>query len=377
MSTAPDAVIIGAGHNGLVAANLLLDAGWSVLVVEEAAEPGGAIRSGELIEPSFTNDLFSSFYPFALASPHLGSLELERWGVRWISSPVAVAHPAADGTCPAVCLDIERTVESLEECAPGDGEGWRDLYALWRRVREDALGAFFAPFPPVTPVLRLLARLGPRELLRLARFAVLPVRRMGEESFTSDGGTRLLAGNALHADITPEMALGGAFGWVLCSLAQDHGFPVPEGGSGRITDALVARLRAGGGELRCGERAVAIEVAGGRARAIRLSGGERLAAARAVIADVGAPQLYRELLDPTDAARRTAPRARPLPVRQRDVQGRLDARRADPVVGASRPRGGNGPRRGGRRRAHPPGRPARPARAAERALPGDGPVREL
>jgi phytoene dehydrogenase-like protein len=292
-----DAVVIGSGPNGLVAANLLADAGWSVMVLEEADAPGGAVRSGELIEPGFTNDLFSSFYPFVIASPHMRAMELERWGVRWIASPVAVAHPATDGTCPAVCLDLARTAESLEECAPGDGDAWRELYALWDRVRHGALGAFFGEFPPVRPVLELLRRLGPREMLRLARFSVLPVRRLGEEAFGSDGGARLLAGNALHADISPEMALGGAFGWVLCSLAQDHGFPVPAGGAGRITDALVARLRSLGGEIRCGERATAVELSGGRARAVRTPAG-RYAAARAVIADVGAPQLYRQLLDP-------------------------------------------------------------------------------
>lgn len=163
------------------------------------------------------------------------------------------------------------------------------------RVRAGALGAFFSPFPPLRSTLRLLRDLGPRELLRFTRFAVLPVRRLGEETFTADGGTRLLAGNALHGDISPEMALGGAFGWVLCSLAQDHGFPAPAGGAGEITAALVRRLEAAGGEVRCGARAQTIEVRGGRARAV-LTADERHPADRAVIADVGAPQLYCELL---------------------------------------------------------------------------------
>src|SRR4051794_41327027 len=98
----PDAIVVGAGPNGLVAANLLADRGWEVLVLEEAAEPGGAVRSAELVEPGFTNDLFSAFYPFALASPHIRALELERWGLRWLRSRVAVAHPTIDGSCPAV-----------------------------------------------------------------------------------------------------------------------------------------------------------------------------------------------------------------------------------------------------------------------------------
>ncbi len=294
-----DAVVIGAGPNGLVAANMLVDRGWDVVVLEEADEPGGAVRSAELIEPGFTNDVFSSFYPFALASPHVRRLELERWGLRWLTSPVAVAHPTRDGSCPAVSLEIERTAASLDELAPGDGDGWLRLYALWEQVRGGALGAFFSPFPPLRSVLRLVRALGPSELTRFARFSLLPVRRLGEETFSGSGGPLLLAGNALHADVSPEMPLSGMFGWVLCCLAQQHGFPVPAGGAGRLTDALVRRLEAGGGRLVCSSRARAIELRGGRATAVR-TGDQRFEAARAVIADVSALQLYRELL-PADA----------------------------------------------------------------------------
>jgi phytoene dehydrogenase-like protein len=299
-----DAVVIGAGQNGLVAANLLADEGWEVVVLEEAGEPGGAVRSAELVEPGFTNDLFSAFYPFAAASPHIRRLELERWGLRWITSRVAVAHPATDGSCPAIDLDIDATAASLDEAEPGDGDAWRRLYELWERVRAGALGTFFSPFPPVRPVLRLLRALGPDELVRFARFSLLPVRRMGEEHFSGDGGARLLAGNALHADVSPEMPLSGVYGWVLCSLAQQHGFPVPEGGAGKITDALVRRLEARGGRLVCGQRVERIECRGGRAIAA-LSAVDRWPAGRALIADVGAPQLYRDLLDAGDVPRRT------------------------------------------------------------------------
>jgi phytoene dehydrogenase-like protein len=290
-----DAVIIGAGHNGLVAANLLADRGWDVLVLEEAAEPGGAVRSAELIEPGFTNDLFSAFYPFTVASPHMRRLELERWGVQWLASPIAVAHPTRDGTCPAVALDIDETAASLDESAPGDGDAWRQLYALWERARAGALGAFFSPFPPLRALLRLLRDLGPDELVRFARFSVLPVRRLGAERFSGAGGPRLLAGNALHADVSPEMPLSGVFGWVLCSLAQQHGFPVPKGGAGQITAALARRLEATGGRMQCGERVERIECRAGRAVAVRTAHA-RYAARRAVVADVGPPQLYRELL---------------------------------------------------------------------------------
>jgi phytoene dehydrogenase-like protein len=292
----PDAVVIGAGHNGLVAANLLADHGWEVVVLEEAEEPGGAVRSGELIEPGFTNDLFSSFYPFALASPHIRDLELGALGLRWRTSRVAVAHPGRDGRCPLVSLDIDETATSLDEFAAGDGDAWRALYDRWDRVRAGALGALFSPFPPLGAMLRLLRDLGVEELVRFARFALLPVRRMGEESFAGGGGPRLLAGHALHADVSPESPLSGMFGWVLCSLAQQHGFPVVEGGAGNLTASLVRRLEHRGGSVLCGDRATQIECRESRATAVFTSSGSRHVAERAVIADVGPVQLYRELL---------------------------------------------------------------------------------
>lgn len=290
-----DAVVIGAGPNGLVAANMLADRGWQVTVLEEGDEPGGAVRSAELVEPGFTNDVFSSFYPFVLASPHMRRLDLERWGVRWRASRVAVAHPTRDGNCPAVSLDIDETAASLDEIAAGDGDAWRELYALWERTRAGALGSFFSPFPPVRAVLRLVRALGADGLLRFARFSLLPVRRMGEEWFSGEGGGLLLAGNAMHADVSPEMPASGVLGWVLCCLGQQHGFPVPEGGADRLTEALVRRLEASGGEVLCGCRADRVEERGGRAVAVRAAD-ERFEARRAVIADVSAPQLYTELL---------------------------------------------------------------------------------
>jgi phytoene dehydrogenase-like protein len=155
--------------------------------------------------------------PLTLASPHIRRLELERWGVRWLTSRIAVAHPGTDTSCAAIALEIDETAASLDELAPRDGEAWRRLYALWERVRCGALGAFFSPFPPVRAGFRLLRELGPEELLRFARFSLLPVRRLGEEHFTGGGGPRLVAGNALHADVSPEMPLSGVFGWILCS----------------------------------------------------------------------------------------------------------------------------------------------------------------
>ncbi|MDQ0389609.1 phytoene dehydrogenase-like protein [Streptomyces sp. DSM 42143] len=294
----PDAVVIGSGPNGLVAANLLADAGWSVEVLEEQPEPGGAVRHDSEVAPGFVNDLFSSFYPLAAASPVLAGLRLHDHGLRWAHAPHVLAHPLTDGTCAVLDRDAGTTAASLDVFAPGDGAAWERLHEVWDRYRADILDALFTPFPPVRAVARLALRLRAGGGLRLSRTLVLPVRRLGEEEFRGEGGKLLLAGNALHADLAPEAAGSGGFGWLMSMLGQTYGFPVPVGGAGALTAALVHRLRALGGTVRCGQRVERVVVRDRRAVGVRTAGGETVAARRAVLADVSVPALYGDLVAP-------------------------------------------------------------------------------
>ncbi|MYR98493.1 MULTISPECIES: phytoene desaturase family protein [unclassified Streptomyces] len=291
-----DAVVIGSGPNGLVGANVLADAGWSVEVLEEQDEPGGAVRSDRGVDPAYVNDLFSSFYPLAAVSPVLAALELEREGLRWSRAPRVLAHPLPDGSCAVLEGDRAVTAEGLDGFAPGDGQSWLDLCALWDRLGDDIVASLFSPFPPVVAGTKLLARLRAAGGLRLARSLVLPVRRLGEEEFAGEGGRLLLAGNALHADLAPEAAGSGGFGWLMSMLGQFHGFPVPVGGAGALTSALVRRLESRGGRVRCGQRVTEVVVRQARAVGVRTASGDAVPARRAVLADVSAPSLYGELV---------------------------------------------------------------------------------
>jgi phytoene dehydrogenase-like protein len=291
-----DAVVIGAGPNGLIAANHLADRGWKVVVCEEQPVPGGAVRSGEVTEPGFVHDLYSAFYPLTLASRHIAPLQLERYGVNWLSAKGVVAHPHPDGRCALLSMDLEETCASLDAFAPGDGDAWRRLFDLWRRAGPHLVGSLLTPLPPIRPAAGMLAALGPRGLADFARFSLLPARRMAEENFRGEGGGWLIAGNALHADLTPESSGGGMFGWVLCGLGQQHGYPVPEGGAGEITRALVRRLRDRGGEVICETPIERIEVRGRRAHAVVAADGRRFEARRAILADCGAPALFLKML---------------------------------------------------------------------------------
>lgn len=292
-----DAVVVGAGPNGLVAANALADEGWRVLVLEAQRTPGGGVSSAPYLGADLPADVCSAFYPLAAASPAIASLRLEEYGLEWCRSPIVLANPIPGGDAALLYCDPTQTSDGLDSECPGDGQAWRRLLELSRRVSPAVLDALCTPFPPLRPATRLWRELGPAGLLRLGRLALLSARRLGEEEFAGSGGRLLLAGCAAHSDLSPEAAGGGFYGWLLAMLGQAHGFPVPRGGAGELTAALVRRLEAKGGEVACGQRVVGVNVGWGRARGVEVEDGTRYRARRAVLADVTAPSLYDNLLD--------------------------------------------------------------------------------
>ncbi len=291
-----DAIVIGAGHNGLVAANLLADAGWRVVVLEAAPQPGGAVRSGYVTAPGYLSDLFSSFYPLGYASPVLDGLGLDEYGLRWRHAPDVLTHLLPDGRAATINRDLESTMASMEQFAPGDGEHWKNAYDDWCEVSGSILTSILTPFPPVRGGLGLARKLGVGGSLRLGRRLVLSVRELGSELFDGEGATLAMAGCALHTDLSPEEAGGGVYGWLLAMLGQQYGWPVPDGGSHKIVDALVARLESRGGRIEYDTPVTRVLVAGGRAMGVRSADGRNWRASRAVLADVPAPALYLDLV---------------------------------------------------------------------------------
>ncbi|BBH63682.1 FAD-dependent oxidoreductase [Actinoplanes sp. OR16] len=290
-----DAIVVGAGHNGLVAANLLADAGWSVLVLEATPNPGGAVRSGFVTAPGYLSDLFSSFYPLGYASPVMKGLRLDEQGLRWTHAPDVLTHLLPDGRAATVNRDIARTMESMEQFAPGDGERWRTAYQDWQSVSGRMLDTLFTPFPPVAQGLGLVRDLRISGALRLARRLLLSVRELGAELFRGEGATLAMAGCALHTDLSPEQAGSGVYGWLLAMLGQEFGWPVPVGGAQEITSSLVRRL-GDRGRIVYEAPVNRILVARGRAVGVRTADGRDWRARRAVVADVPAPALFLDLV---------------------------------------------------------------------------------
>ena len=294
--TSADAVIVGAGHNGLVAANILADAGWDVVVCEATDQVGGAVRSAQVTSAGFVTDLFSAFYPLAAASPVLDRLDLSDFGLQWSHAPSVLAHLFPDGRCAVVHHDVAATARSMDAFAAGDGQAWSDVVAEWDAISGPFLEALFTPFPPLRAGQRLARTLGAGGSIRFARMAALSVRRFGDERFAGAGAPMVLAGNAMHADLTPQSAGSALYGWLLAMVGQTMGFPVPVSGAGVLSDALTARLISAGGQIRRGCPVERIVITGNVATGVVLAGGETIGARRAVLADVAAPILYDALV---------------------------------------------------------------------------------
>jgi len=238
-SPATDAVVVGAGPNGLAAAVTLARAGLSVRVIEGAASPGGGCRTQELTLPGFQHDVCSAVHPLAAASPFFQRLDLAALGVTLRTPKVAFAHPLDGGRAAWLANSVEETAGALG----ADGQSYRRL-----------LGPLVREAPLTLPSLLAPLRSVPGHPLAMARFGldgILPATAVARR-FHTEEARALLAGVAAHT-MLPLTAPGtGAYGLTLMMIAHLVGWPVVEGGSAGLIDALVSDLAAHGGQVETG-----------------------------------------------------------------------------------------------------------------------------
>lgn len=230
-----DAIVVGAGPNGLAAASALARAGMRVRVLEALDSPGGGVRSAALTLPGFVHDVCSAVHPLAVASPAFRELGVTA-RVEWAHPEFPVAHPL-DGGRAAV---VERSVDATAARLGADASAYRRTFGAlarsWSALAADVLGPLRWPHRPV-----LMARFG--------LDGVRSARGLAESRFRSEEARALFAGHAAHSMLPLERAPSAAFGLVLGALAHAVGWPIPIGGSQRITDALVEVLRESGGRI--------------------------------------------------------------------------------------------------------------------------------
>lgn len=234
-----DAIVVGAGPNGLAAAITLARAGRSVLVLEARPTVGGGTRSAALTLPGFVHDVCSAVHPLGRASRVFAEWPLAEHGLDWIDPPVAIGHPLDDGSAALVRRDIDETAASLGE----DGERYarllRPLVDDWELIDRELIGP-----------LRIAAAL--RHPFALGRFginAVQPVTWLARR-FHGPQARALLGGVAAHSFVQLDRPITGAFALIFLASAHAVGWPIPRGGSQHIADALASYLRSLGGEIR-------------------------------------------------------------------------------------------------------------------------------
>lgn len=231
-----DAVVVGAGPNGLTAAILLARAGKSVLVLEAHEKIGGGCRTAELTLPGFHHDVCAAIHPMGVLSPVFRELHLEKYGLEWVQTPAPLAHPLPEGRAALLRYSLDETATALQE----DGHAWRRTFGPFLKDSAAFFGEILRP-------IRI-----PSHPLMMARFGLTALRsaETAIERFRTDEARALFTGCAAHAILPLSRAGTASFGLVLALAAHAIGWPAARRGSQAIIDAMERALRSAGGQLR-------------------------------------------------------------------------------------------------------------------------------
>jgi len=287
MSTRYDAVVIGAGHNGLTCACYFAKAGLKVLVLERYHDVGGMTLTEELALPGFRSDVHASGYQLVNLSPVPG--ELEKHGLELIEPDTVYAHAFPDGRVLAVSRSLEKTVENIGRYSEKDAETWRELVGRYRAAKSKVVAALFSP--PQAFSAEAAALEGSPGGMDEYRFGLQSMRSWCEQTFESEEVKCLFGAFALFMAHAPDDAGGAELAWLFGTVLQDAGNNLVRGGMHHVSLALADHLRSLGGEIRTSSGVEKILVSSGRASGVRLEGGEEIPVGRLVASGVDPGQL--------------------------------------------------------------------------------------
>jgi phytoene dehydrogenase-like protein len=294
---AHDAIVVGAGHNGLAAAIILAKAGWDVLVVERNLEPGGAVQTAEVTLPGFHHDLFAANLNLFAGSPFFAEFgdELTAHGLEFVpsSKPFGSVFPG-DGFI-GVSTDLDETLAMIGGFSEPDVAAWRGLFERFGAIAPHLFPLLGTSLPSAAAVRTLMTgarSLGKEWPFDLTRLVMQSTREFVEEHFESREVQALCAVWGMHLDLPPDMAGGALFPFLETFADSANGMVLGRGGARSMIDAQVSLLESLGGRVRLSTTVERVLVEGDRAAGVETGGGERLMATRAVIANLTPKVLF-------------------------------------------------------------------------------------
>jgi phytoene dehydrogenase-like protein len=296
-----DAIVIGAGHNGLATAIHLAAKGWKVGVFERNGVAGGAVQTREATLPGFRHDLFAMNLSLFAGSPFVAAYgpALGRHGLAFVpaAEPFATAFP--DGSWFGVSADLETTGARANALSPDDGSRWREMVTAFASDAPHIFGVLGSTMPSFG-LLKVLFKAwrakGLDWVLDTLRLALSSPREFLDRNFQSDKIKTTIAAWGMHLDFPPDAAGGALFPYLEAMANQSFGMALGNGGADVMIKAMLGLLRELGGEIHLDAEVARIDVADGRARGVALTDGRAFTASKAMIANVGPAIVFGKLL---------------------------------------------------------------------------------
>ncbi|GMO93071.1 phytoene desaturase family protein [Bradyrhizobium sp. TM239] len=298
-----DAVVVGAGHNGLAAAVHLSRRGWSVAVVEAGAAAGGAVKTAELTLPGFRHDVFAMNLSMFAGSQFFATYkdELVTHGLRFLPVSDCFASVFRDHTYLGVSADLDKTLSAIFAISKKDALAWRDMVERFRGDAPHIFALLGSPMPSVAAARAVVSawrKQGGAWLADTARLLLATPRDFLDAHFHSPQVKAMLAAWGMHLDFAPDTAGGALFPYIEAMADQSFGMVVGDGGADTIIKAMCGLLHAEGVDIRLRSPVVEIETKMGSACGVRLADGTRIVARRAVVANLHPQLVFGSLLPP-------------------------------------------------------------------------------
>ena len=296
-----DAIVVGAGHNGLACAIHLASKGWRVGVFEAKTEAGGAVKTRALTLPGFRHDIAAMNLSMFAGSPFLREHRegLGRHGLEFVPAEHCFASAFPDDTWFGVSKSLATTLARLEAISPRDAASWQRLLAQFGRDAPHIfglLGNVMPSFAALKVIWQAWRQKGTAWTLEMLRFLLSSTRTWADRNFESPKVKATLAAWGMHLDFAPDISGGALFPYLESMTNQAFGMVIGKGGADIMIKAMTGYLAELGGELHLGSPVAAIEHSLGSADGIVLANGERITAGKAVIANLTPQVLFNKLL---------------------------------------------------------------------------------